>query len=115
MTSIFAMRDPSVPVDASPPDWRIDLDPDDVGRGLAEIVIAVLELLRELLERQAIRRVDAGDLGAAQTERLGSALRDVRLQLADLRQSMSRRDRDAIGSLLDHTMTLAGTDRTDTR
>jgi hypothetical protein len=115
MTSIFAMHEPPVPAGIAPPDWRIDLDPDDVGRGLAEIVIAVLELVRELLERQAIRRVDAGDLDAEQTERLGAALRDVRLQLADLRQSMSGRDRDALASLLDHTMTLAGADRTDTR
>lgn len=69
---------------------RLDLDSDDVARGFAEVVIAVAELLRELLERQAIRRVDAGDLTAEQIERLGTSLLNIRTELDELRSAMSR-------------------------
>jgi hypothetical protein len=65
---------------------RLDIDPDDVGRGFGQVVLAVAELLRELLERQAIRRMDAGDLNAAQIERLGAALLHIKEQLAALRE-----------------------------
>jgi CRISPR/Cas system-associated endonuclease Cas1 len=53
---------------------RIDLDPDSVERGLAGLVLTVVELLRQLMERQALRRVDAGDLDDEQIERIGRSL-----------------------------------------
>jgi hypothetical protein len=68
-----------------PPALRIDLDSEDVGAGFAQLVLTVMELVRELLERQALRRVAAGDLSPEQVERLGSALRDIAVQLEDLR------------------------------
>jgi Gas vesicle protein K len=49
-------------------------DEKDPGRGLAQLVLTVVELLRELMERQAIRRVDSGELSQEQVERLGQAL-----------------------------------------
>lgn len=73
----------------SEPELRIDLDPDATGRGLAELVLVVLELVRELLERQAIRRLDAGDLTTAQLEKLGTALRDAATQLQILREAVA--------------------------
>jgi hypothetical protein len=57
---------------------RIDLDPDALGRGLSRIILVVLELVRELLERQAVRRMDAGELTDNEVERLGRALRALR-------------------------------------
>jgi hypothetical protein len=69
------------------PAFRVDLDPDDVARGFANLVLALAEVVRELLERQAIRRIDAGDLDQAQIERLGNALLAVRRQLAQLHDS----------------------------
>jgi hypothetical protein len=48
---------------------RIELDSEDVARGFAELVLTLADVLRELLERQAIRRVEAGDLTDAQVER----------------------------------------------
>jgi hypothetical protein len=69
------------------PDLRVDLDPDDVAQGFANLVLALAETVRELLERQAIRRIDAGDLDPAQIERLGTTLLAVRRQLARLRDS----------------------------
>jgi len=53
---------------------RIDADPENVEKGLAQLVLTVVELLRQLMERQAIRRVDEGDLSDAQVEDLGLGL-----------------------------------------
>jgi hypothetical protein len=69
---------------------RVDLDSEDVARGFAELVLAVADLLRELLERQAIRRVDAGDLTEAQIERLGMSLLRIKTELDELRSTVSR-------------------------
>ncbi|MET8756602.1 gas vesicle protein K [Lentzea sp. NPDC004782] len=59
--------------------------PADAGKGLGRIVLAVLEILEELLERQAIRRMDAGSLTEDEIERLGQALIALRRQFAELR------------------------------
>lgn len=53
---------------------RLDLDPDTVERDLAKLVLTVVELLRQLMERQALRRVEDGDLSEDQEERIGLTL-----------------------------------------
>lgn len=53
---------------------RVELDPDTVERDLARLVLTVIELLRQLMERQALRRVEGGDLSEEQEERLGLTL-----------------------------------------
>lgn len=53
---------------------RLDLDPQDIGRDLVHLVLTVVELVRQLMERQAVRRVDQGDLTDEQVERIGTAL-----------------------------------------
>lgn len=53
---------------------RLDVDAESVGRDLATLVLTVVELLRQLMERQAIRRVDQGDLSDDQMERIGTTL-----------------------------------------
>ena len=68
---------------------RVDLDAEDVGAAFAHLVLAVMEIVRELLERQALRRVEAGDLSDDQVERLGGALRDIALQLDELRTTIT--------------------------
>jgi hypothetical protein len=72
------------------PASRIDLDGEDVARGFAELVLALAELVRELLERQALRRIDAGDLSDAQIERLGTSLLRIKTELDELRSAVSR-------------------------
>jgi hypothetical protein len=57
---------------AAPPRWNAD--PEDVRRSVAKLVLTLVEFIRQLLERQAIRRMDAGTLTAEQTEAVGSAL-----------------------------------------
>jgi hypothetical protein len=67
---------------------RLEIDSTDVARGFGQVVLAVADLLRELLERQAIRRIDAGDLNDDQIERLGSSLLRIGEQIAELRTSL---------------------------
>lgn len=62
--------------------------PADSGRGLGQVVVAVLEILRDLLERQAIRRAESGDLSPDQVERLGQALIALDRQFAALREAL---------------------------
>jgi hypothetical protein len=52
----------------------VRLDPDNAARDLVSLVLTLVELVRQLLERQAVRRLDQEDLTADQEERLGLAL-----------------------------------------
>ncbi|WP_431953781.1 gas vesicle protein K, partial [Actinacidiphila sp. bgisy167] len=67
---------PAVPRDTAPsrPARRISTDPDTVERDLMKLVLTLVELLRQLMERQALHRVDAGDLTEEEEERLGATL-----------------------------------------
>ncbi|RST15855.1 gas vesicle protein K [Streptomyces sp. WAC05374] len=61
--------------DSAPhPARRINTDPDSVERDLMKLVLTLVELLRQLMERQALHRVDAGDLTEEEEERLGATL-----------------------------------------
>ena len=53
---------------------RIDCSPENIEQGLARLVLSLIELLRRLLERQAIRRMEGGSLGDAKVEEMGQAL-----------------------------------------
>ena len=53
---------------------RIDVDPDGVEQGLAKLVLTLIEFLRQLLERQAVRRMEGGSLSDEEVERMGLAL-----------------------------------------
>nr|WP_202497819.1 gas vesicle protein K [Streptomyces sp. SID5469] len=52
----------------------MDLEPDTVERDLVKLVLTVVELLRQLMERQAVRRFDTGELTEDQEERIGLTL-----------------------------------------
>lgn len=56
------------------PEARLDLDADRVGRDLVCLVLTVVELLRQLMERQALRRCEQDDLDDAQVEQIGTTL-----------------------------------------
>jgi hypothetical protein len=57
---------------AKPPRWNAD--PDDVRRSVGKLVLTLVEFIRQLLERQAIRRMEAGTLTPEETEAVGLAL-----------------------------------------
>ena len=63
---------------------RIDADPESVERGLVTLVLTLVELLRQLMERQALRRVEHGDLSDEQIERIGTTLMLLEDRMAEL-------------------------------
>jgi Gas vesicle protein K len=65
---------------------RIDADPESVEKGLVSLVLTVVELLRQLMERQALRRVDDGTLSDDQIERIGSTLMALESRMGELRE-----------------------------
>jgi hypothetical protein len=65
-----------------PPRWNAD--PEDVRRSVLKLVLTLVELIRQLLERQAIRRMDANTLTAAETEAVGMALMRLQETIHDL-------------------------------
>lgn len=68
------------------PARRIDADPESVERGLVTLVLTIVELLRQLMERQALRRVDSGGLTDDQIERLGTSLMLLDQHMTELRE-----------------------------
>jgi hypothetical protein len=73
---------------------RIDADPENVERGLAQLVLTVVELLRQLMERQALRRVEAGGLDDETVERLGTTLMALEQRMDELKHVFGLRDED---------------------
>ena len=73
---------------------RIDTDAGTVERDLLKLVITVVELVRQLMERQALRRVDEGDLSDDQVEALGQALLRLDTAMGDLRRRYGLTARD---------------------
>ena len=72
----------------------IDAEPETVGRDLGRLVLTIVELLRQLMERQAIRRVEAGDLPEETVERLGLGLMRLEEAMDELREYFGLRPED---------------------
>jgi Gas vesicle protein K len=64
---------------------HLDIDREEVERGLAGLVLTIVELLRQLMERQAIRRIDQGGLSDEQIENLGLTLMALEDRMTELR------------------------------
>lgn len=73
---------------------RVDVDPDDPGAGLAKLVLTLVEFLRQLLERQAIRRMDGGTLTDDEVERMGLALMRLEEKVHELAAQFGLRKED---------------------
>jgi hypothetical protein len=73
---------------------RIDAEPETVRRDLGRLVLTIVELLRQLMERQAIRRVEAGDLPEETVERLGLGLMRLEEAMDELREYFGLRPED---------------------
>ncbi|GGR98718.1 hypothetical protein GCM10010252_41770 [Streptomyces aureoverticillatus] len=72
----------------------MDLEPDTVERDLVALVLTVVELLRQLMERQAIRRFDSGELTEDQEERVGMTLMLLEDRMTRLRERYGLRPED---------------------
>jgi hypothetical protein len=73
---------------------RINADPEKVEQGLARLVLTVVELLRRVLEHQAIRRMDGGSLSDEQVEKLGLALLKLNERMGELKETFGLSDDD---------------------
>ncbi|MFF8848245.1 gas vesicle protein K [Streptomyces sp. NPDC015127] len=85
---------------------RLDTDPEAVERDLIKLVLSLVELLRQLMERTALHRVDEGDLSEDQEERIGMTLMILQERMTELcdRYDLTMDDLDIdlgpLGSLL---------------
>jgi len=75
-------------------DGRIEADPETVEQGLVQLVLTLVELLRQLMERQAVRRVEAGGLSDDDIERLGRTLMLLEDRMTELREHFGLRPED---------------------
>ena len=73
---------------------RFDCTPENIEQGLARLVLSLIELLRRLLERQAIRRMEGGTLEDAQIEEMGLALMKLEQKIRELAQQFGLRPED---------------------
>ena len=73
---------------------RINLDQDNIKNSLGQLVLTLVKLLHELLERQGIRRIEAGTLTDAQIERLGVTLMKQAQEIDRLRQEFGLEESD---------------------
>jgi hypothetical protein len=73
---------------------RISADSEIVENGLAKLVLSIIELVRKLLEKQALRRMDAGNLTDEEIERLGNALMKLEEKMGELKRTFGLSDDD---------------------
>ena len=73
---------------------RVDCSPESVEQGLAKLVLGLIELLRRLLERQAVRRMDGGSLSEQQIENMGVALMRLEETVHDLARRFGLKPED---------------------
>lgn len=65
---------------------RINADPESLEKGLAQLVLTLVELIRQLMERQALRRIEGGSLSAEEVERLGETFMLLEQKMDELRE-----------------------------
>jgi hypothetical protein len=84
---------------------RLNVNPEQVEHSLVQLVLSLVELIRQLLERQAIRRMEAGALSDAEIERLGMTLLKLEQRMEDLKAHFDIADLNIdlgpLGKLLD--------------
>lgn len=93
LDELAALRDDVERLRAMLPE-RVDVDPEGAGAGLAKLVLTLVEFLRQLLERQAIRRMEGGTLTDDEVERMGTALMRLEQQVQELAAQFGLRKED---------------------
>jgi Gas vesicle protein K len=73
---------------------RVNADPETVERGLAQLVLTLIELLRQLMERQALRRMEEGTLLDSEVERLGQTFMKLAERMDELKDHFGLSDED---------------------
>jgi hypothetical protein len=73
---------------------RLNADPETLEKGLAQLVLTLVELLRELMERQALRRIEGGTLSEEEVERLGRTFMALSERMDELKEAFGLADED---------------------
>ena len=73
---------------------RVNADRDSLEKGLAQLVLTLVELLRQLMERQALRRIEGGSLTADEVERLGETFMLLEQRMEELKEQFGLEDED---------------------
>jgi hypothetical protein len=76
------------------PARRLSTDPERVEKGVAQLVLTLIELVRQLMERQALHRLDRGSLTGDQEERVGLALMRLAETMDELKEHFGFSDED---------------------
>jgi gas vesicle protein GvpK len=73
---------------------RVNADPERLEQGLARLVLTLIELLRQLMERQALRRIEGGSLSSDEIERLGETFMLLAERMEELKREFGLEDDD---------------------
>jgi hypothetical protein len=73
---------------------RVNSDPENLEKGLAQLVLTIIELLRQLMERQAIRRIEGGTLSDDEVERLGQTFLALAERMEELKDAFGLTEDD---------------------
>lgn len=73
---------------------RINADPQNVEKGLAKLVLTLIELIRKLMEKQAMKRLEGGSLTDEEIERLGETLMKLENKMQELKEIFGLKDED---------------------
>jgi hypothetical protein len=73
---------------------RLETDENDIEAGVAKLVLTLVEFVRQVLEHQAIRRMEGGSLTDEEVERLGLALMRLQEKLQELKSAFGLKDED---------------------
>jgi hypothetical protein len=73
---------------------RVNAKRDNLEKGLAQLVLTLIELLRQLMERQALRRIEGGSLTADEIERLGETFMLLEERMNELKEAFEIEDEE---------------------
>jgi len=89
---VITVKEPGEVKDTNP--GKIDIDPKNVEKGLAKLVLTIIELIRKLLEKQAMRRVEGGSLSEEEIERVGETLMKLEKKMEELKEIFGLKDEE---------------------
>ena len=75
-------------------DMKVAGAPEKIEQGLAKLVLTVVELIRQLMEKQAIRRIDRGSVTDEEAERLGAAFMKIEDKMQEIKEIFGLKDED---------------------
>ncbi|MBI5400394.1 gas vesicle protein K [Candidatus Saganbacteria bacterium] len=73
---------------------RLNIDPKNVEKGLAKLVLTLVELIRKLMEKQALRRIEGGSLSDVEVENIGETLMKLEIKMGELKEIFGLKDED---------------------